>query len=116
MSKSGLTDEESKLIELTAELWNGYSRLQEQHPSDKEEFCRALHICQHLIMIRAVRRADSDMFPVYGSDEDMSVAKAVGEQIKEKLKKELGLSENAVILEYKQERNENAEQDSKLPD
>ena len=65
MTKSGLTEKELEAINISAKLWNAYNALEEQHPCDKEEFCRALHICQHLIMIRAIRRMDNDTFPIY---------------------------------------------------
>lgn len=91
MSKSGLTEEEQKLIGLTADLWNAYNELPEQHPCDKEEFCHALHICQHLIMIRSVRRMDTDMFPAYEKDENTLIAEEIGKQIKDEIEKEFNV-------------------------
>ena len=64
-NKSVLTNEELNVIELSTKFWNAYNKLEEQHPCDKEEFCHALHICQHLVMIRGIRRLDSENFPIY---------------------------------------------------
>lgn len=49
----------SELVPLRAleMAWNGFLRLEVQHPDDLEEFRRALHRCQHLIGIRVARRA-----------------------------------------------------------
>lgn len=65
MSKADLTIDELNVIELSVKLWNAFNKLEEQHPCDKEEFCHALHICQQLVMIRGMRRLNSDLFPIY---------------------------------------------------
>lgn len=60
-----LNKQEMEVIHLLADAWNKYIKLQHQHPCDKDEFCHALHICQHLVMIRDIRRQDADNFPIY---------------------------------------------------
>ena len=57
-----MNEAQKELINLTAQLWNKYIKLPQQHPCDKEQFCHALHICQHLIMIREARRNDPQLF------------------------------------------------------
>ena len=65
MRKKMLNDNEMNVINLLSEAWNEYIKLEHQHPCDKEEFCRALHVCQHLIMIRDIRRQNPELFPIY---------------------------------------------------
>lgn len=57
-----MTDQEKEIIDLTAEIWNKYIQLPVQHPCDRDEFCKALHICQHLVMIRETRENNRDLF------------------------------------------------------
>ena len=76
-----LNDGEIKVIELLSEAWNNFLKLEHQHPCDKEQFCNALHICQHLIMIRDVRRQNPEIFPCY--DENGNEIKNVKIQLTE---------------------------------
>ena len=64
--KSNLTNEELSILKLTTDLSNAYNKLEEQQPSDKEEFQRALHACRNLVMIRGFRRScnNNEIFPV----------------------------------------------------
>lgn len=60
-----MTDKEIELIEMLADFWNEYVKLPQQHPCDQQEMCQAIHIAQHLLMIRETRRKHSDLFPIY---------------------------------------------------
>ena len=57
-----MKDQEKQLIDLTCQLWNKFVKFPQQHPCDKDEFCKALHIIQHLIMIRETRRNNPQLF------------------------------------------------------
>ena len=70
-NKSNLTNEELRIIDLTVNLENAYNKLEEQQPSDKEEFYRLLHACRNLVMIRGFRRScnNNEIFPVNKEEE-----------------------------------------------
>lgn len=54
--------QEQEIIDLLALAWNKFLHLEEQHPCDREEFMRAIHQAQHLIMIRETRRNHPEQF------------------------------------------------------
>lgn len=58
-----MTEEEKELVLLLNDVYERYSALPEQHKDDMAEFVNALHVLQHLIMIRSVRRQNRDLFP-----------------------------------------------------
>lgn len=51
-----MTEAEEELLRLTAELWNKFILLPQQHPMDKEEFCHKIHDLQRFILSRPVER------------------------------------------------------------
>lgn len=57
-----VTDDEQALLELTAQIWNGFARLGDKHPSDLEELHRDLHNIQNRIMARVASRANPELF------------------------------------------------------
>ena len=59
-----MNDEEKELVLLLNDVYDKYMSLPEQHYQDRNEFVNALHVLQHLIMIRSVRRMNPDMFPL----------------------------------------------------
>lgn len=59
-----MTEKEKKIIHLLEEIYEEYIDLDFQHKDDLKEFVNALHIIQHLVMIRSVRREYSDLFPI----------------------------------------------------
>lgn len=52
-----LTDAEQALVQMTADLWNAYLLLPNEHGSDRPEFLAAIHDLQRHILSRPVRRA-----------------------------------------------------------
>lgn len=50
------TLEEKKAIALSADLWNAFIALPEQHPSDKVDFCNAIHTIQRILGWRPMMR------------------------------------------------------------
>lgn len=59
-----MNQQEIDIIMLLENIYQKFSALEEQHYKDKEEFIQALHVLQHLIMIRGVRREYPDLFPL----------------------------------------------------
>lgn len=59
-----MNDAEKDIVLLLNDVYERYSGLPVQHKDDMPEFVNALHVLQHLVMIRGVRREDSEMFPL----------------------------------------------------
>lgn len=51
-----LTEEEKKVVALSADLWNAFIALPVQHPSDQQDFCNAIHTIQRIIGARPMMR------------------------------------------------------------
>lgn len=62
MPESGLTEQERKVLLLTAEVANEYSRLDPVHPSEMDEMVLAIHQVQHLIARRVARRVNPEIW------------------------------------------------------
>ena len=84
-----MTEDEKELIMMLNDVYEKYVGLPVQHHDDMPEFVNALHILQHLVMIRDVRRMNPDMFPLnlqadatLDSLDDMTpIQKAISETI-----------------------------------
>lgn len=55
--KALLTPEEEEVLELLAEAWNKFVLLPFQQPGEQNEFMRALHEMQRLVLARPVVRS-----------------------------------------------------------
>lgn len=53
---SKLTNKERELTEALGECWSAFEKLEEQHPSDHDEFIHHIHILQRQVMARPTRR------------------------------------------------------------
>ena len=51
-----LTPQERDLLDLSADLYNGFAALPEEHPSDAQEFVHHMHALQRIIMARPAHR------------------------------------------------------------
>ncbi|WP_300747487.1 hypothetical protein [Pseudomonas sp.] len=51
-----LTDREAFIAGLLAGVWNEYLKLPTEHPMERDEFCRAIHACQNMVLARPGRR------------------------------------------------------------
>ena len=51
-----ITEAERQLLEQTADMYNDYCALPEEHPMEHGEFVTALHTLQNIIMSRSARR------------------------------------------------------------
>ena len=94
-----MTDEEKELVLMLNDVYERFMELPEQHHSDKDEFVNALHVLQHLVMIRSVRRRHPDLFPLNLSAEaelrSLDDAESIGKSIEDALKKALGEKEDS---------------------
>lgn len=52
-----LTAEEQKVAQLLGDAWNLYLTLPVEHPMGRDEFCRAIHHCQNMVLARPAIRA-----------------------------------------------------------
>lgn len=52
----GLTVGEGVVMDALIQAWNAYADLPVEHPSDRSEFCDAIHRCQDLLAVRIARR------------------------------------------------------------
>lgn len=57
-------EQEEKIIELLAECWNEFIKLESQHPDEKRDFCDGIHKCQDIIGMRFARKSRPDLFPI----------------------------------------------------
>lgn len=56
MNKSPYTEQEAKVMASLADAWNEFLKLPTTHPSEKEEFCKAIHDAQNIMGWRILRR------------------------------------------------------------
>lgn len=56
MSTGGLSIEEKEIADHIIAAWNGFIKLQQSHPNDKIEFHRGIHLIQHTLGMRVLRR------------------------------------------------------------
>ena len=47
---------ESTILDILAEAWNQFTELDVIHPQHSEDFCRAIHEAQRIVMCRPVSR------------------------------------------------------------
>ncbi|MGI4841050.1 MAG: hypothetical protein ACRYF9_25965 [Janthinobacterium lividum] len=59
-----LTDREAFIAGLLAGVWNEYLKLPVEHPMERNEFCRAIHTCQDMVLARPGRRAINEQAEV----------------------------------------------------
>lgn len=54
--------EENEILKLTAEIVNKFNRLEQTHPSDKDDMAQAIHDIQKIIAVRMARRNSPEQF------------------------------------------------------
>lgn len=52
-----LTADEQQVAQLLGDVWNQFLALPLEHPAGRDEFCRAIHYCQSLVLARPAIRA-----------------------------------------------------------
>ncbi len=61
---SGLTMDELIISEHLVEAWNGFCKLDKQHPNENTDFMNGIHQLQNILGMRIVRREYSNYWPV----------------------------------------------------
>lgn len=56
-----LTDQEVKVVELTAETWNQFLKLPIEHPDDQNDFRYHIHALQNILLGRSGARLMKEM-------------------------------------------------------
>ncbi|EKN6414450.1 hypothetical protein DVQ15_08910 [Yersinia enterocolitica] len=51
-----LLADEQRIAQMLGDAWNQYLLLPIEHPSERAEFCRAIHDCQRIILARPAIR------------------------------------------------------------
>ncbi|WP_227726211.1 hypothetical protein [Yersinia proxima] len=51
-----LSADEQRVAQMLGDAWNQYLQLSIEHPCDRDEFCRAIHNCQRIILARPAIR------------------------------------------------------------
>lgn len=54
---AAVSDKEEQIALQLGDIWNRYLELPIEHPMEQDEFCRGIHVLQHLVLCRAGRRA-----------------------------------------------------------
>jgi hypothetical protein len=55
-----LTVNESNVLRQLAEAWNQYIELPEVHPQDRDEFMRAIHAAQNIVLARPATKIEME--------------------------------------------------------
>jgi hypothetical protein len=55
-----MTPEEIRVLEALGQAWNDFAALPPLHPHDADEFVRAIHAAQNIVLARAGLRAVLD--------------------------------------------------------
>lgn len=61
-TRGGLIPQELEISEHLVEAWNMFTKLEQTHPSDIEDFQKAIHILQNVLGMRAMRRLYPDFW------------------------------------------------------
>jgi len=57
-----LTEQEIDIIDMLANVWKEYSKLEEYHPSDYQEFIEAITRAQDIVISRLAIRIHPELF------------------------------------------------------
>lgn len=60
----GLTEQEGKVMDALNFAWNGFIKLEVQHPSDVPDFTNAIHQCQQVLGMRILQRDYPQGWPI----------------------------------------------------
>ncbi|HHM0700999.1 TPA: hypothetical protein ACREY0_001802 [Yersinia enterocolitica] len=51
-----LSADEQRVAQMLGDAWNQYLKLPIEHPCERDEFCRAIHVCQSIVLSRPAVR------------------------------------------------------------
>lgn len=55
---------EEEILKHLIQAYNLFSKLDSQHPNEKEDFCKGIHQCQYVLGMRIARKYRPDLFPI----------------------------------------------------
>lgn len=58
----GLTGPEKECLKHLVEAWSLFVEMDNKHPQDNAEFCKAIHDAQKMLALRVARRVDTDVW------------------------------------------------------
>jgi hypothetical protein len=61
--KTDRTKDEQDVLDHLAAAWNSWCRIKHRDPDTKTEFRHAIHMCQYLVGMRQIARADKSWMP-----------------------------------------------------
>lgn len=64
MRNDGLNEQEGKVMDSLVDAWNEFIKLDRQHPSELSDFANGIHICQHQLAMRILRRDYPIGYPI----------------------------------------------------
>lgn len=56
--------QEQLVLSLLVDAFNEFSKLEQQHSSECEDFTNGIHLCQYVIAMRFARYYRNDVFPI----------------------------------------------------
>lgn len=59
-----MNNKEREILEHLKDAWNLFVSLNEKHPMDNEEFCKAIHDAQKMIALRVARRTNPEVWTI----------------------------------------------------
>ena len=59
-----MNNKEREILEHLKDAWNLFVELNEKHPMDNEEFCKAIHDAQKMIALRVARKVNPEVWAV----------------------------------------------------
>lgn len=65
INKTGLTNDEQKVMDNLVSAFLHYNNLPEQHPMERIDFCNLIHQAQSLLAIRVCRREYPEGWPTH---------------------------------------------------
>ncbi len=64
-----MSEDEKRLLESLGYCWNDFCELEQQHPSDADDFLFHLHALQRIVMARETRRNSPSLFVLINKKE-----------------------------------------------
>ena len=55
---------EEQILKKLEDCWNEFAELQQQHPSEIDDFISGIHKCQYVLGMRFARDSRPDLFPL----------------------------------------------------
>lgn len=60
---NSIIEKDNNIMKSIVDLWNQFTELEQTHPNDKEDFCKAIHDLQSIMGMRELRRLMPEKYP-----------------------------------------------------